>query len=92
MANHLTIRAQRLKLSPTARTMATPYLFMRRRRRENLSHKQAQSLRHFTDLLAADLILQLDDFRGKFTIGARSDLFRRIAADGCYEPDLAQLC
>ena len=39
-----------------------------------------------------DICIDVDEFRGKFFVDARSALFRRIARDGYYEPALTKLC
>jgi FkbM family methyltransferase len=43
------------------------------------------------DLLAEDPVLTIAEFEGTFQVSAKSDLFRRIAIHGSYEPKLSKL-
>ena len=42
--------------------------------------------------LAGDVCLQVPEFNAQFYLDSRSALFRRLARDGHYEPELTKLC
>lgn len=44
------------------------------------------------ELFVEDPVLRVDEFDGDFCLGPQSDLFRRIAANHCYEPKIAGIC
>lgn len=41
--------------------------------------------------IVGDVVLDLPEFSGQFACSPRSDLFTRVVARGCYEPDLVEL-
>lgn len=44
------------------------------------------------DLLAEDPVIRVDEFRGKFILDCRSELFKRLILHKQYEPKLVQYC
>lgn len=64
-------------------------------RDNHLKTKQAKKLKvidTLVPLLSSDPVLRVDEFKGTFNIGAQSDLFRRLAINGNYEPELVSCC
>ena len=53
--------------------------------------RQAHLLDNLAKMVNGDIILNLPQYRGKFAINAKSDLFRRAVKEGAYEPEIASL-
>ena len=49
-------------------------------------------LDNLSKAIVDDVCIDVEEFHGKFFVDARSALFRRIARDGYYEPELTKLC
>lgn len=43
-------------------------------------------------IIDGDLVIKISEFKGKFLMDCRSDLFRRVVRDNEYEPKLVQSC
>jgi FkbM family methyltransferase len=69
-----------------------PGLALRRRWLSRRHRRRRALFESLVDRMAEDPVLELPEFRGRFAIGARSDLFRRCALDGEYEPAEARTC
>jgi len=50
-----------------------------------------ETLSILSDILESDVIIRVKEFDGRFSLDARSDLFRRIAISGSYEPRLVDI-
>lgn len=72
--------------------MAKPLIAIRE---VQLDKKQARKLKVIDTLipmLSSDPLVRVEEFKGVFNIGAQSDLFRRLAIYGYYEPKLVNCC
>ena len=72
--------------------IAKPIITMRE---VQLKHKQNNKLKVIDiiiPMLSSDPLVRVDEFKGTFNMGAQSDLFRRLAIYGEYEPKLVKSC
>lgn len=53
---------------------------------------QYEIIENLKDLLVEQPVMRVDEFQGNFLLDCRSDLFKRLVVDKCYEPKLAQCC
>ncbi len=53
---------------------------------------EAATVATLSACLAEDPVVAVRGFPGKYAIGGQSDLFRRIALSGSYEPELVAIC
>jgi FkbM family methyltransferase len=74
------------------RSLLYPALYLRRRWH---SWRNASALRAWANLsksLVEDPVVQIASFSGRFAIGARSDILRRLMLTGSYESGLVDVC
>lgn len=53
---------------------------------------QQRLIEDLQELLVQDPLVRLPEFNGQFFLDRRSDLFKRIILNKCYEPQLSQCC
>ena len=53
--------------------------------------EQSRFLDNLTRLTTEDIVMQVEEYHGRFALNPRSDLFRRLVLYGHYEPDIAQV-
>ena len=53
---------------------------------------QYEIIDNLKDLLVEQPVIRVDEFQGNFLLDCRSDLFKRLVVNKCYEPKLAQCC
>ena len=53
---------------------------------------QKELIEGFQGILVNDPLIRVPEFQGQFYLDSRSDLFKRILLDKCYEPNLVQCC
>ncbi len=53
---------------------------------------QHEIINNLKELLVEHPIIKVDEFQGNFFLDCRSDLFKRLVINKCYEPKLAQCC
>lgn len=81
-----------LRRYPALRAVLGPVAAARRRLLGDKGAVQRDTLRSLGDVLVGDPVVRIDEFKGVFAVGPRSDLFLRVVIGGGYEPQLAGLC
>jgi FkbM family methyltransferase len=77
---------------PFLKSLLFPILFFRARFNSIGYYYRDQVYQNVKRILADDLIVRNEQFRGNFVVGKKSDLFKRLVFFGEYEPEIAALC
>ena len=77
---------------PILNKLLSPLKFVFRYRFCNINDVKMNLTINFGNLLYEDPIIKVEEFRGIFYIGGKSDLFKRIIINNTYEPQLSATC
>ena len=78
--------------SALRRSLRRPAAALLRRWRLWRNAPRTQVLANLSTVLVEDPVVRVDGYPGRYAIGAKSDIFRRVLVSGTYEPELAQVC
>ena len=81
-----------IKRNPLLRVIFFPAMALNRFFYKKKQETLEQIYGNLCELLVEDVVINVKEFQGIFTIGYRSHLFKRLIFEKCYEPQLANLC
>jgi len=74
------------------RSLFYPALAARGMYLQKKRESQYEIINNLKELLVEQPIIRVDEFQGNFSLDCRSDLFKRLVLNKCYEPKLTQCC